>query len=75
MRACEDSHEKRTKIMANSMHFNEAFRGKLCDRSHHNLIQGSEGGIRLSAWCQCFPGPMVDLLADGAVRCRGGQYR
>ena len=65
---------KRTKLMTNSKHFIEAFRGKLCDRSHqHKLIQGSESGIRLSVWCQCYPGPMVDLLAEGVVRCRGGQ--
>ena len=53
---------KRTKLMSNSMHFIEAFRGNMCDRSHlHQLIQGSEGGIRLSVWCQCYPAPMVGL--------------
>ena len=65
---------KRTKLMSNSMHFIEAFRGNMCDRSHsHQLVQGSEGGIRLSVWCQCYPAPMVDLLVEGAVRCKGGQ--
>ena len=57
---------KHTRLMSNSMHFIEAFRGNMCDRSHlHQLIQGSEGGIRLSVWCQCYPAPMVDLLVEG----------
>ena len=64
---------KRTKLMSNSMHFIEAFRGNMCDRSHlHQIIQGSEGGICQSVWCQCYPAPMVDLLVEGAVRCFGG---
>ena len=60
--------------MTNSMHYVEAFRGNLCDRSHLNqLIQGSEGGVSLSVWCQCYPAPMVNLLVEGAVRCTRGQ--
>ena len=65
---------KRTKLMSNSEHFVEAFRGNMCDRSHlHQLIQGSEGGIRLSVWCQCELAPMVNLLVEGAVRFTRGQ--
>ena len=65
---------KRTKLMSNSKHFAEALRGSMCDQSHlHQLIQGSEGGIRLSVWCQCYPAPMVNLLVEGAVMCTRGQ--
>ena len=65
---------KRMKLMSNSKHFVEAFRGNMCDQSHLlQLIQGSEEGIRLSVWCQCYPAPMVNLLVVGAVRCMGGQ--
>ena len=65
---------KRTKLMSNSMHFIEAFRGNMCDRSHlHQLIQGSEGCVSLSVRCQCYPAPMVNLLVEGAVRCTRGQ--
>ena len=64
---------KRTKLMPNSMHFIEAFRGNMCDRSHlHQLIQGSEGGICQSAWCQCYLAPMVDLLVEGQSGAGGG---
>ena len=49
---------KCTKLMSNSKHFVEAFRGNMCDQSHlHQLIQGSEGGSRLSVCCQCSPAP------------------
>ena len=57
---------KHTKLMSNSKHFVEAFRGDMCDQSHfHKFIQGSEGGIRLSVWCQCYPAPIVNLLVGG----------
>ena len=39
---------KRTKLMSNSKHFAEAFRGNMCDQSHsHQLIQwgGPDGGL------------------------------
>ena len=65
---------KRMKLMSNSKHLVEAFRGNMCDQSHlHQLIQGSEGGICLSVCCQCYPAPMVRLLVEGAARCMGGQ--
>ena len=77
-RAClpmqQDSHEETPKLMSNSKHFVEAFRGNMCDQSHLlQLIQGSEGGNRLSVCCQCYSAPMVNLLVEGAVRCMGGQ--
>ena len=61
--------------MSNSKHFVEAFRENMCDQSHlHQLIQGSEGGSRLSVGCQCSPAPTVNLLVEGAVRwCMEGQ--
>lgn len=59
---------KRTKIMTNSLHIANAFRGILCDRSHeHQVIQGAEGGVDRSVWAQCYPKPMVDLLVKAAI--------
>ena len=77
-RAClpmqRDSHEETHEAHVKPMHVIEAFRGNMCDRSHlHHLIQGSEGGIRLSVWCQCYPAPMVDLLVEGQSGAWGGQ--
>ena len=70
----QDSHEETPKLMSNSKHVVESFRGSMCHQSHLlQLIQGSEGGIRLSVWRQCYPAPMVNLLVVGAVRCMGGQ--
>ena len=62
----QDSREETPKLMSNSKHFVEAFRGNMCDQSHlHQLIQGSEGGICLYVCCQCYPAPMVNLLVEG----------
>ena len=58
---------KRTKFLTNSSVVAEAFRGKMCDKSHeHQTIQGSEHGIRRSAWAQVYPRPMVNLLVQCA---------
>ncbi len=58
---------KRTRIMTNSVHLVNAFSNCKCDKSHqHQRCEGSEGGIRLSVWAQCYPEPMVQRMA-GAV--------
>ena len=59
---------KRTKLLKNSRHIAKKFSGHLCDRSHdHELIQGSDGGMRRSVWAQFYPPLMVNALAQGAV--------
>ena len=57
---------KRTKFMTNCCKIAQRFASVgLCDRTHeHEVIQGSEGGVRRSAWAQCYPAPLCDILAD-----------
>jgi hypothetical protein len=58
---------KRTKLMTNSETVVKFFTPCQCNRSHiHQTIQGSEGGVRRSVWAQCYPPPMVQLLAKSA---------
>jgi hypothetical protein len=63
---------KRTRIMTNSLHIANKFRGCVCDRTHdHQVIQGSEGGVDRSVWAQKYPGPMIDLLVQGSLEAVG----
>ncbi|CAK9112563.1 unnamed protein product, partial [Durusdinium trenchii] len=48
--------QKRTKFMTNLGPLFNALNGKFCDHSHeHELIQGSENGVKRSAWAQTYP--------------------
>ncbi len=59
---------KRTKIMTNSLHLVSMLQGKMCDKCHcHQMIHGTEGGMRRSTWAQIYPPPMVELLAKAAA--------
>ena len=61
---------KRTRLMTNNLAFVRQFSGLMCDGRHeHQLVQGSEGGVRRSVWAQLYPEPMVDRLAAGAQEC------
>ena len=60
-------HRKRTRLLTNSETVSKLFAPFQCDRGHvHQIIQGSEGGIRRSVWAQHYPALMVELLARGA---------
>ena len=56
---------KRTRIMTNSCHVARAFSGKLCNGDHpHQIIQGSECGVRRSTLAQIYPTPMLRALSE-----------
>ena len=45
--------QKTTTVLTNSLALAKLLEGHKCDKSHaHMRIQGSEGGITLSKWCQ-----------------------
>ena len=59
---------KRTRLLTNSQAVVSAFSNKMCDCSHcHQIIQGSDMGIKLSVWAQKYPENMCDLLAQRVV--------
>ena len=59
---------KRTRILTNSPFLIKELSGRLCDGTHeHQLIEGSEGGVRRSVWAQCYPAGLVEILARAAV--------
>lgn len=70
---------KRTRLLTNSTEVARRFSGHMCDKMHdHQRIQGIEGGLRRSQWAQCYPEPMVALLAAAAaaeVRSRSRRSR
>ena len=65
---------KRTRLMTNVPGLVNALRGLYCDKcSHgavHQLIQGSEGGMRRSVWSQQYPAGFADLVAREAARLK-----
>ena len=64
----EEPIKKPTTIMSNSQAMIDAFTGVTCRCIvPHKQIQGSEGGIQLSKYCQVYPPPMARKLAE-AVR-------
>lgn len=55
--------QKRTKFMTNLGPLFNALNGKFCDHSHeHELIQGSENGVKRSAWAQTYPDGLVRTI-------------
>ena len=56
--------QKRTRLLTTIKEVNAEFAGKLCHERHHGLIQGNEGGHRLSVWCQHYPMKLCSALAD-----------
>lgn len=64
---------KRTRIMSNSIHIIRAFQSCMCRRTHvHQVIEGSEGGIRRSVWAQKYPPEMVKRLVDAVLLHKQG---
>ena len=65
---------KRTRIMTNSRLVADGLQGCLCPRNHdHQVIEGSEGGVRRSAWAQVYPPAFVEKLAQLAVQLAARQ--
>eukprot|EP00959_Pyramimonas_sp_CCMP1952_P131924 2758281-Pyramimonas_sp.AAC.1 len=63
---------KRTRLMTNSLEVVRQFRGLLCDRSHeHQVVEGTEGGVRLSTHAQIYPPGMLARLAAAAAELMG----
>ena len=62
---------KRTRIMTNSNIVVAGLQGYICQGAHkHQIIQGSEGGVRRSVWAQVYPGPLVQKLAGFAAQLK-----
>ncbi len=60
--------KKRTVIMTNTHELAAALRGKCCDGSHlHTVCAGSEGGVKLSTWCQVYPPQLCNAIANTAL--------
>lgn len=68
--------KKRTRIMTNSGHLMNALNGKFCPGDHiHQVVSGSEGGMKRSQAAQIYPDPLVHsiceaLLAEEASRSK-----
>ncbi len=61
--------KKRTVIMTNTHELAAVLRGKCCDGSHlHTVCSGSEGGVKLSTWCQVYPPQLCNAIAKAALR-------
>ena len=59
---------KRTTIMTNHAGVKAAVRGKLCNRQHsHFRIQGSNGGVQVSTWCQVYPKRLATAIVQALV--------
>ena len=57
--------KKATALMSNAPAIAEAFSQMRCNCTvPHRHIEGSEGGIQLSKWCQCYPRNLCALLAQ-----------
>ena len=64
---------KRTKFATNCPHVYANFHQLKCDKSHsHCVLQGSEGGVKRTAFAQCYPPPMVNLLLKSAAGWSSG---
>lgn len=57
---------KRTTLLTNSPAVVNTFRPLqcACPQGHHGVVQGSEGGIRISTYCQVYTPQFVSLLAN-----------
>ena len=65
--------KKRTTLMTNSSAIVKLFQDRQCTCTEaHAVIEGSEGGISLSKWCQKYTPEFVDLLQT-AVRMEYAQ--
>ena len=58
--------KKRTTLLGNLPAVSHLFSGLQCNGScpHHQHIEGSINGISLSYWCQLYPAPLCDKLAE-----------
>ena len=60
---------KRTRIMTNSPILVGLLQGKRCQGTHqHQLVMGSEGGVRLSTWAQVYPDAFCIALVHAAMQ-------
>ena len=67
--------KKRTRIMTNSMVLFGALDGKYCEGDHnHQVIEGSEGGMKRSQAAQVYPGPLVHTISKALLEedAKGG---
>lgn len=56
--------KKRTSLLTNSLKVYEAFHQKFCPNDHtHQVISGSEGGMKRSTYAQCYPDAMCKAIA------------
>ena len=54
--------------MTNSLEIFNLFHGKFCTGDHqHQVISGSEGGMKRSQAAQCYPEPMIRALCEGLL--------
>ena len=65
---------KRTRLLTNLPEVNEIFGDKFCQRAvPHRRIEGAEGGIQISSYCETYPPDMVNALLRGVQAAVGVQ--
>lgn len=56
--------KKRTSLLTNSLKVYQSFHQKFCSNDHtHQVISGSEGGMKRSTYAQCYPDAMCKAIA------------
>ena len=65
---------KRTRLLTNLPEVNEIFGDKFCQCAvPHRRIEGAEGGIQISSYCETYPPDMVNALLRGVQAAVGVQ--
>ena len=66
---------KRTKVLTSSLFLHQQLDGKYCDGSHdHQVIQGSEGGLKRSVAAQVYPDELVHEFCQAALHAQAAQF-
>lgn len=62
----EEPIRKRTRLLSNMPEVHQIFHGSFCQCDvPHRRIEGSEGGVQLSSYCETYPPDMVNALLSG----------